>query len=147
VTKTVSVSGEAFAHVARGMLFAAHALTLVDPSPSTIWMSSTPDPGLGYVPTSAFLDLWAERERRTAGERVWCVQGRLFLLDADSQLGDATLLLRSPRVTPAGLTYDAEVREGLVPAGSGACVLFLQWHTAHGSPLVRSSGTADSACI
>jgi hypothetical protein len=143
MTRTV-VSGDVFAHVARGMLYAEQTLTLVDPSPSTLWMSSAPDPGLGYLPTGAFLDLWTAGERRT-DDRVWCVQGTLALLAADAQLGDATLLLRNPRVTPAGLSYDAEVLEGLLPRGSGACVLFLQWHTAQRSPLIRHAGPPDRA--
>ncbi|HSO05196.1 MAG TPA: hypothetical protein VLQ92_11990 [Candidatus Limnocylindrales bacterium] len=33
-------------------------------------------------------------------------------------------------MTAPGLTYDTEVRQGLVPEESGACVLFLEWDTA-----------------
>lgn len=126
---SVVVSGEVYAHVARGLLFSGGRLTLLDPSPSTIWMTSDPI-GLGYLPTGAFLDLWSDDH--PAEERsVRRVEGRLALLDADAQLaGHAALRLSQPRVTTEGLTYDAEVVEGLVPAGSGACVLFLQWDTA-----------------
>jgi hypothetical protein len=59
------------------------------------------------------------------------VRGTLTLLDPDAQLaGDAVVTLSDPRVTAPGLTYDAEVLHGLVPAESGACVLFLEWDTA-----------------
>jgi len=126
---SVVVSGEVYAHVARGLLFSGGSLTLLDPSPSTIWMKSDPT-GLGYLPTGAFLDLWTD-DCRAEGRAVRRVRGRLALLDADAQLpGHAALHLSNPRVTTAGLTYDAVVFEGLVPAGSGACVLFLQWDTA-----------------
>ncbi|MFZ2017022.1 MAG: hypothetical protein WAV00_24655 [Nocardioides sp.] len=125
---SVVVSGEVYAHVARGLLFSDGSLTLLDPSPSTIWMTSDAA-GLGYLPTGAFLDLWADDP--SEDRAVSRVQGRLALLDADAQLpGHAALHLSNPRVTTAGLTYDAELVEGLVPAGSGACVLFLQWDTA-----------------
>jgi hypothetical protein len=126
---SVVVSGEGYAHVARGLLFAGGSLTLLDPSPSTIWMTADP-PGLGYLPTGAFLDLWTDNGAAD-GPAVRRVRGRLALLDADAQLpGHAALHLSNPRVTAAGLTYDVEVVEGLIPAGSGACVLFLQWDTA-----------------
>jgi hypothetical protein len=126
---SVVVSGEVFAHVARGLVFADGCLTLLDPSPSTIWMTSDPS-GLGYLSTGAFLDRWTH-DRPAGGRAVRAVHGRLSLLDADAQLaGHAALRLSHPRVTTEGLTYDVTVVEGLVPAGSGACVLFLQWDNA-----------------
>jgi hypothetical protein len=119
---TVVVTGEVYAHIARGML--------VDPSPSTIWLSPAPTSGLGYVPTGLFLDLWAD-ETRPVDPRARQVQGRLALLDTGSRLvGDATVLLGHPRMTPSGLAYDVQVLEGLVPSSAGACVLCLEWDTA-----------------
>lgn len=129
----VVVSGEVYAQVAKGLSFSHGALTLLDPSPSTIWMTSG-HTGLGYVPTGAYLDLWVDDPPR-AGLASRRVRGRLALLDVDAQWrGDASLELSNPRVTAAGLTYDASVLEGLVPGGSGACVLFLQWDTLSDPP-------------
>jgi hypothetical protein len=127
----VLVQGEVYAHLARGLLFDGRSLTLVDLAPSTIWSSATPSSGLGYLPTGDFLDLWAQRAHRLARPGSCRVRGTLSLLDADAQVtGDAVLTLGNPRVTVPGLTYDAEVLHGLVPAESGACVLFLEWDTA-----------------
>ncbi len=127
----VLIRGEVYAHTARGLLFDGRSLTLVDLAPSTIWSSATPSSGLGYLPTGAYLDLWARRARRLARPGSCRVRGTLALLDPDAQLaGDAVLTLGNPRMTAPGLTYDAEVRHGLVPAESGACVLFLEWDTA-----------------
>jgi hypothetical protein len=127
----VKVRGEVYAHTARGLLFDGRSLTLVDLAPSTICSSAAPSSGLGYLPTGAYLDLWAEQARRLARPSSYRVRGTLSLLDPDAQLaGDAVLTLGSPRVTASGLTYDAEVLQGLVPAESGACVLFLEWDTA-----------------
>lgn len=126
----VLVGGEVYAHVARGLLFAGRALTLVDLAPSTIWASSTPTSALGYLPTGAFLDLWAQRAQHLAHPGSCRVRGTLSLLDPDAHLaGDAVLTLANPRVTEAGLTYDADILTGLVPEHSGACVLFLDWDT------------------
>jgi hypothetical protein len=125
------IRGEVYAHTARGLLFDGRSLTLVDLAPSTIWSSATPSSGLGYLPTGAYLDLWAHRAHRMARPVSCRVRGTLALLDADAQLaGDAVLTLSNPRMTVPGLTYDAEVLHGLVPAESGACVLFLEWDTA-----------------
>jgi hypothetical protein len=127
----VLVRGEVYAHTARGLLFDGRALTLVDLAPSTIWSSVTPSSWLGYLPTGAFLDLWAQRVRGLAHPSAVRVRGTLTLLDPDAQVvGDAALRLGNPRMTGPGLTYDAEVVNGLVPAESGACVLFLEWDPA-----------------
>lgn len=129
-TVTVIVEGEVFAHVARGLLFDGRSLTLLDLAPSTLWTSPAPTAGLGYLPTGAFLDLWAERAT-TPGRGAPQVRGVLSLLDPDALLaGRSVLVLSNLRVSSQGLAYDAEVVEGLVPAESGACVLFLTWETA-----------------
>jgi hypothetical protein len=127
----VLIRGEVYAHTARGVLFDGRSLTLVDLAPSTIWSSASPSTGMGYLPTGDYLDLWARRARRLARPGSCRVRGTLALLDPDAQLaGDAVLTLGNPRMTAPGLTYDAEVLHGLVPAESGACVLFLEWDTA-----------------
>jgi len=124
----VQVRGEVYVQMARGLLFDGRSLTLVDLAPSTLWSSPKPTGGLDYLPTGAYLDLWARRARRLARPGSYRVRGTLSLLDPDAQLtGDAVLTLGNPRVTAPGLTYDAEVLHGLVPAESGACVLFLEW--------------------
>ena len=127
----VQLRGEVYVQMARGMLFDGRSLTLVDLAPSTIWSSATPSSGLGYLPTGAYLDLWAQRVRGLAHPSSCRVRGTLTLLDPDAQLaGDAVLTLGNPRMTAPGLTYDAEVLQGLVPTESGACVMFLEWDTA-----------------
>jgi hypothetical protein len=126
----VLVGGPVYAHVARGLLFDGRSLTLVDLAPSTIWSSRTPVSGLGFLPTGAYLDLWAQRAAHLARPAACRVRGTLSLLDPDARLvGDAVLALGNPRMTAQGLTYDAEVLQGIVPADSGACVLFLEWGT------------------
>jgi hypothetical protein len=117
-----------YVHVAHGLLFDGATLTLLDLSPSTIWMSSTPNPRVGYVPTGDFLDLWEQRTDAAPSSRRF--RATLGLLDRDAEgSGNATLLLSHPRVSGAGLAYDAQVVEGLVPTRSGACVVFLEWST------------------
>lgn len=127
---TVTVEGDVFAHVARSLIFDGRSLTLVDLAPSTLWTTPAPTSGFGYLPTGAFLDLWAERAT-TLGPAPPRVRGVLELLDPDARLaGHSVLALSNLRVSAQGLTYDAAVVEGLVPEASGACVLFVTWETA-----------------
>jgi hypothetical protein len=129
------VSAEVFAHVAPRMRFDGQTLTLVDLAPSTLVMTRPLEPPgdapqLSYLPTGAFLDRWAEQARNAvpSGCRM---RGTLSLLDPDAQVaGRAVVELRSPRLVVDGLAYDVEVLEGIVPASSGACVLFLEWGQA-----------------
>lgn len=125
----VQLGGEVYVQVARGLHFDGRSLTLVDLAPSTI--CSTPTGGVGYLPTGAFLDLWAQRTHHLRRPESFQVRATLSLLDPDARLaGDATLTVASPRVTAAGLAYHADVQQGLVPTTSGACVLFLEWDNA-----------------
>lgn len=129
------LSAEVFAHVAPRMRFDGQTLTLVDLAPSTIVMTRSLEPPgdppeLSYLPTGVFLDRWAERARDVLPHRCR-MRGTLRLLDPDAQVaGRAVVLLRTPRLAVDGLAYDIDVLEGIVPARSGACVLFLEWDGA-----------------
>jgi hypothetical protein len=127
---TALEAGEVLVQVARGLRFDGRALTLVDLAPSTIRVTMTPTPAVGHVCTGAVLDRWADAVTASPGGS-WRVRGTLALLDADAQgVGDAAFVVSNPRVTAAGLAYDAEVMLGVVPSESGACVLYLDWRAA-----------------
>jgi hypothetical protein len=149
---TALANVEVFAHIAPRMRFDGRTLTLVDISPSTIWMSRSrlPEgdaPALDYLPTGAFLDRWTDRARE-AGPAGCRMRGTLSLLDPDAQIaGRAVVELRAPRLTADGLAYDIEIHQGIVPGSSGACVLFLEWSDPRRPgdpsqpPPLRRSGT------
>jgi hypothetical protein len=132
---TALVNADVFAHVAPRLCFDGRTLTLVEISPSTLWMCR---PGLAcgqsaqldYLPTGFFLDRWTDRARGVG--RADChMRGTLSLLDPDAQIaGRAVIELRAPRLTVDGLAYDIEILQGIVPSSSGACVLFLEWSDA-----------------
>jgi hypothetical protein len=132
---TAVLDVEVFAHIAPRMRFDGQTLTLVDLAPSTLVMTRPLEPPgdapqLSYLPTGAFLDRWAEQARNAVAPGCR-MRGTLSLLDPDAQVaGRAVVELRSPRLVVDGLAYDVEVLEGIVPASSGACVLFLEWGQA-----------------
>ena len=146
-TMQVLVGGEVYAHVARGLLFDGRALTLVDLAPSTIWSSSTPTPALGYLPTGAYLDLWAQRAQHLDRPDSCHVRGTLSLLDPDAHLaGDAVLTLGNPRVTeswadlrrrPCSRASSPSTREPACCSSSGTTVGTLTAGTGPPSPRQR----------
>jgi hypothetical protein len=144
---TSSANVEVFAHIAPQMRFDGRTLTLVDISPSTIWMpgphqSSGRTPELDYLPTGALLDRWTDRARAVGAARCR-IRGTLALLDPDAQIAGRTVLeLRSPRLTADGLAYDVEILTGIMPSSSGACVLFLDWSDVS-QPDESPSGATD----
>ncbi len=76
--------------------------------------------------------------------RAAALRGSLSLLDPDaSVVGRAVLELSSPRMSASGLTYDAQVVDGIVPGASGACVLFLEWEQS-AAPGVEARSEARS---
>ena len=120
-TMQVRAGGEVYAHVARSLLFDGRALTLVDLAPSTIWSSSTPTSALGYLPTGAYLDLWAQWAQHLARPDQCHVRGTLSLLDPDARLaGDAVLTLGNPRVTESGADLRRRRAAGPRPRALGS---------------------------
>lgn len=136
LTMKVRLAGEMFAQVAPGLICDDRSLTLLDLAPSTIWLPAGHARTMTHLNTGAFLDRWADLERELGPDAA--VTGYLSLLDPDAQLpGRASLELRHPHITAAGLSYELRVIEGIVPRRSGACVLFL--HLAAPTPRVPSS--------
>jgi hypothetical protein len=133
--------GLTFIQVARGMTFEGDYLTLVDLAPTMPYVASSPPTFLGHISTSAFLDLWVTGRRTTTGspERP----SVLSLADPTiSPLSDALLRLARPRIYGAGLRYSVTVLGGVLPACSGACVLYVNAGSVEADG--RSSAAPDA---
>jgi hypothetical protein len=112
-----------YVQLARGLHYDQGALRLEDLAPSTIWVRRGGTTTVGQVSTGAFLDLWWDSPD---GPSAHAPRARLTLLDPDAHLlGDPNLRLSGPRITGSGITYDVESVSGVIPSGSGACVLFI----------------------
>lgn len=113
-----------FILVARGIRYDGRRLELVDLAPTMPYVHGW-RPVLGHVTTGAFLDAWAKDLMVTADTGPWrpCV---LALADPTiAPPGDVHLRLARPRIYGTGLRYDVSAVGGVVPATSGACVLYV----------------------
>lgn len=114
-----------FVQIARGCVFARSTLVLLDLAPVTVCIGPPPEGSLSRVTTSAFLDLWwlAAETTPRGPER----EAVVALVDPDRRaLGDVRVRLSRPRIHGSGLRYDADLLEGLQPASSGSCALFIE---------------------
>jgi hypothetical protein len=121
---SVEGTSRTFILVARGMRYDGRHLELVDLAPTMPYVHGW-RPVLGHVTTSAFLDAWTSDLLGPDGEGPWrpCV---LALADPTiAPTSDVHLRLARPRIFGTGLRYDASAVGGVLPASSGACVLYV----------------------
>jgi hypothetical protein len=114
-----------FVQIARGCVFTGSTLMLLDLAPVTVCIGPPPEGSLSRVTTSAFLDLWwlAAETTPRAPER----EAVVALVDPDRRaLGDVRVRLSRPRIHGSGLQFDAGLVQGLQPASSGSCALFIE---------------------
>jgi hypothetical protein len=93
--------------------------TLHGLSPTTICVAG---PDLGHLPSQRFVELWPA----TPPVAVVSFTGQPSDgTPPDGTPQDAVVVLSSPILTGAVLTYQVEVVEGALPAESGPCTLFI----------------------
>jgi len=91
--------------------------TLHGLSPATLYVADRPGREVGHLTSRRFVERWAER---FAGDPPSAV---VSFVDRDG--GDAVVVLSSPILTGDVLTYKVAVLEGLLPAESGPCAVFI----------------------
>ena len=112
-----------FVQVAAAARIDGHRLTLLDLSPTTLWLHGAGPERVGYMATGTFLDLW------------WGPESGLATAFLEAELGPAdpevatsvpvAFGVGAPRISGSGLQYDVEVLTGVLPQHCGACVLFI----------------------
>lgn len=114
-----------FVQIARGCAFTGSTLVLLDLAPVTVCIGPAPDGALSRITTSAFLDLWwVAAETRVGGSQRGAV---IALVDPDRRgCGDVRVRLSRPRIHGSGVQFDAGLVQGLLPASSGSCALFIE---------------------
>lgn len=121
-----------YVHVARRLGFSGSALTLLDLSPATVFLTAA-GAAMGYLTTGMFLDRWYAA---CSGSSTRVVAAVLSLLDPEQDPEcDTHLLLSLPRIRSAGLEYQVtDVTGDVPPSSAGACVLFVSPPTAPLTP-------------
>jgi hypothetical protein len=123
VTTDVNNNDVTYVHVAGRLAFSGSAVTLLDLSPATVFLTDS-GAAVGYLTTGMFLDRWYAE---CSGSSTRVVAAVLSVLDPEQDPScDAHLRLCLPRIRNAGLEYQVTgVTGGAPPSGAGACVLFI----------------------
>ncbi len=116
-------NGITYVHVARRLAYSGSALTLLDLSPATVFVTGS-SAVLGYLTTGMFLDRWY---CDCSGSSTRVVAAVLSVLDpAHTPVADTHLQVCLPRIRSAGLEYQVAPSEAdVLPSVAGACVLFV----------------------
>lgn len=121
VLATEAGLSQAFVLVARRMRLGPGGLVLDELAPSTVVVTWGPYSDIRPISTAAMLDTWWAR----GGSEP--LGATLHLMDPEAcRQGPFDLLLRAPRISGAGLRWDATPISTPPPTSSGACVLILQ---------------------
>jgi hypothetical protein len=112
-----------FVQTAQGARSDANSLTLVGLTPHTIYFSDRPERIVGHITTKRFLEWWSDGDDSFAVDPpnavlAWGEPGE----DAPEE---AVVVISNPVVTEDGLQYQIETLQGVAPAESGPCVLFI----------------------
>ena len=92
--------------------------------------------------SSRFVELW------DAGAESFAIDppnAVLSFLDGDDTPGDVVVVLHDPRLDGNVLTYTVDVLEGVLPASTGPCTLFIDSFGRPWSPVSAPTSAADNA--
>lgn len=112
-----------FVQVAAGAHLDGLRLTLLDLSPTTVWLRGARPERMGYMATGTFLDLWWSDESGLGPTFL-----RADLGPADPEVATSippVFGVGAPRICGSGLQYDVEALDGVPARQCGACVLFV----------------------
>jgi len=112
-----------FVQSAQGVTSADGAFTLHGLAPSTLMFSDRPERIVGHLTTDQFIDGWDHGENSFLTDPPNAVLS--FLAEGDAVPEDVVVTLTNPQLQSDGLSYDATILEGELPASSGACSLFI----------------------
>src|SRR6187200_2741658 len=105
-------------------------LTMSDVSANSIVFADRPVRAAGHVLTADFIKQWDEGNDSFAKDPP---NATISVMSADgSAIEDAVVVLKSPKLEGATLTFDVAVLEGELSAADGPAALFIDWFAARG---------------
>jgi hypothetical protein len=112
-----------FVQSAQGVTSGDGVMTLHGLSPSTLMFSDRPERVVGHLTTEQFVDGWGHGENSFLEDPPNAVLS--FLAEGDGTPEDVVVTLTNPQMVNEGLTYNAAILDGELPASSGLCSLFI----------------------
>ncbi len=112
-----------FVQSAHGLTTSKGSVTFHGLAHSTIFFSDRPQRVVGHLSSRKFVDQWGEGEDSFAEDPPNAVLS--FLEDGDTVPEEVTMTISDPHLDGDTLTYTVDILDGMLPASSGPCSLFI----------------------
>jgi hypothetical protein len=108
-----------------------NTLTMVNVAKNSIVFADRPVRAAGHVLTSEFIKQWDEGKDSFKADPP---NATISVLGGDdgSDVKDAVVVLKSPKIEGNNLVFDVAVLEGDLDGADGSAALFIDWFVAHG---------------
>jgi len=112
-----------FVQSAHGLTTSNGTVTFHGLAHATIFFSDRPQRVVGHLSSRKFVDQWGEGEDSFAEDPPNAVLS--FLEDGDTVPEEVTMTISDPQLDGDTLTYTVDILDGMLPASSGPCSLFI----------------------
>ncbi len=112
-----------FVQSAHGLTTSKGSVTFHGLAHATIFFSDRPQRVVGHLSSRKFVDQWGEGEDSFAEDPPNAVLS--FLEDGDTVPEEVTMTISDPHLDGDTLTYTVDILDGMLPASSGPCSLFI----------------------
>ena len=112
-----------FVQSAHGLTTSKGSVTFHGLAHATIFFSDRPQRVVGHLSSRKFVDQWGEGEDSFADDPPNAVLS--FLEDGDTVPEEVTMTISDPHLDGDTLTYTVDILDGMLPASSGPCSLFI----------------------
>ena len=112
-----------FVQSAHGLTTSNGSVTFHGLAHATLFFSDRPQRVVGHLSSRKFVDQWGEGEDSFADDPPNAVLS--FLEDGDTVPEEVTMTISDPHLDGDTLTYTVDILDGMLPASSGPCSLFI----------------------
>ncbi len=112
-----------FVQSAHGLTTSKGSVTFHGLAHATIFFSDRPQRVVGHLSSRKFVDQWGEGEDSFAEDPPNAVLS--FLEVGDTVPEEVTMTISEPQLDGDTLTYTVDILDGMLPASSGPCSLFI----------------------
>jgi len=112
-----------FVQSAHGLTTSKGSVTFHGLAHATLFFSDRPQRVVGHLTSRKFVDQWGEGEDSFADDPPNAVLS--FLEDGDTVPEEVTMTISDPHLDGDTLTYTVDILDGMLPASSGPCSLFI----------------------
>src|SRR2546429_1479756 len=112
-----------FVQSAHGLTTSNSTVTFHGLAHATLFFSDRPQRVVGHLTSRKFVDQWGEGEDSFAEDPRNAVLS--FLEDGEQVPEEVTMTISDPQLDGDTLTYTVDILDGMLPASSGPCSLFI----------------------